>query len=665
MLLVLWPTLLSDSPFGWRKRSKEIWAFLTKLLNDPFDLVRQYDELNDAFWESMRHTEDGRAVVLPLHDRFKNTPIFEEYNRWFIHMDPNLAAYISTFLTFCKKLEWDAPELEASALRAWFANEERLEKVVWDKKLLGELRGILQALTADWDEFSFAPRHGNGAVSQSLGRLGLEPDVVTKNWYLHLPPKVRFAYMERGIRSTQGVLDPTCMRGIHLSARDVLDCEVGGDFFTEQRSRLMFVPKTYKALRSICKEPIALQWAQQGVLRWMSANMSKGLISQFVKLEAQSFNRDKARLGSITLSLDTIDLSSASDLVAWALVKGIMPAKVLYHLAATRSCLVNIGKGMDVKVHKFAPMGSALCFPVQTLVYLSVVVWAYLKYYSADLSYFMELPLDARRDEIRRVTLKSDLMGPAIYGDDIVCDSYTTSTVVTILKGLGFLLNEQKSFTGLAGFRESCGGFYAYGHDVSPYRLKFEPFSDAIEPEVLPSLVDAINEMHRLHLHHTANALTQVVLYSELVGVRKEKGVNPILFTTPNSDEALAIWSNNPHNHHLSKRMYNPELCGKVRATCHDYQRDEMRSISIGPTVTYGIPKDQDWYRHMVWWGSRLDEIGKPHAAYSKQQTLVNSFLYEGDMRLVESIIEDARKDTLPMKSVSHATDFGWRWTPI
>jgi len=91
---------------------------------------------------------------------------------------------------------------------------------------------------------------------------------------------------------------------------------------------------------------------------------------------------------------------------------------------------------------KFAPMGSALCFPIECYVFASVVELAFRMHYDQASSGF--------------------LSGCSVYGDDIICPSSIYDRVVDILHSLGFKVNASKSFSS-GGYYESCGVEYLYG----------------------------------------------------------------------------------------------------------------------------------------------------------------------------------------------------------
>ena len=179
--------------------------------------------------------------------------------------------------------------------------------------------------------------------------------------------------------------------------------------------------------------------------------MGKGLISRFVNLRDQSMSQDAAVHGSLYFSTDTIDLSSASDSVSVELVRRIFPSDYLFYMMATRSSRVELYDGSSItSVSKFAPMGSAVCFPTQCIIFTAVCLYAAIAvssqedtgvrvYSKGEIRKFIRTSLWKRRSSDSPFTRK--LEPPVVYGDDIAVDSRTTGTVISTLFRLGFTVN--------------------------------------------------------------------------------------------------------------------------------------------------------------------------------------------------------------------------------
>jgi len=83
-----------------------------------------------------------------------------------------------------------------------------------------------------------------------------------------------------------------------------------------------------------------------------------------VNLRDQSVNQRYALLGSIDGSLATIDLSSASDTVSYALVMSLLPSGWFDLLDLFRSECVEVPGGV-IELEKFSSMGNAYTFELR------------------------------------------------------------------------------------------------------------------------------------------------------------------------------------------------------------------------------------------------------------------------------------------------------------
>jgi hypothetical protein len=211
-------------------------------------------------------------------------------------------------------------------------------------------------------------------------------------------------------------------------------------------SRLSFVPKSSEISRTICTEPVLNMMFQKGIA-WV---IEQRLI-EFVGIELKSQpdkNRELARIGSLTGKFGTIDLSSASDSLSLGVIKEFFPPSFYNWLMKTRCDYTILPDGSKVELHMVSSMGNAFTFPLQTLLFASLVYGAYRAY--------------GIKPEYPR---GRHLGNFAVFGDDIIVDSRAYDLVVRMLSHLGFKVNVDKSFNeGL--FRESCGLDYFSGHNV-------------------------------------------------------------------------------------------------------------------------------------------------------------------------------------------------------
>jgi len=227
----------------------------------------------------------------------------------------------------------------------------------------------------------------------------------------------------------------------------------------ERPSRVVGVPKTLKTPRIIAIEPTCMQYTQQAVAEPLVQLLeSDPLSGKFVGFTQQEPNQKMARRGSIDGSLATLDLSEASDRVSNQLVKHLTHGYTHLHdaIQACRSWRADVPGHGYIPLTKFASMGSALCFPIEAMVFTTVVFVGIEK---------------ARERQLTRNDLKSFSGQVRIYGDDIIVPVEYADSVSSALSLYGFKVNLHKSFwTGK--FRDSCGKEYFDGHDVSIVKVR-------------------------------------------------------------------------------------------------------------------------------------------------------------------------------------------------
>lgn len=218
-------------------------------------------------------------------------------------------------------------------------------------------------------------------------------------------------------------------------------------------ARVVLVPKDSRGPRVISCEPAEYMYIQQGLMGKLYETLeAHPLTSGQINFIDQTINRQLAQHGSIHDDLATIDLSEASDRVSWALVQKVFPPNWVDAFEACRSPRTLLPDGTVVELNKFAPMGSSCCFPVEALVF-----WACAK---ASTRNFVSLLHPKKCDT-----------NVYVYGDDIIIPSYLYDVVVKGLESIGLVVNAHKSFRS-GPFRESCGGDYHKGYDVTPVRIR-------------------------------------------------------------------------------------------------------------------------------------------------------------------------------------------------
>jgi len=229
------------------------------------------------------------------------------------------------------------------------------------------------------------------------------------------------------------------------------------------------VPKKADIDRCACKEPDINMFLQKGVGNLLRSSLR----SVNINLNDQSINRSFARLGSITNQLATLDLSSASDSVTLGLVELMLPECWYTLLEALRSPITVID-GVEHRNEMFSSMGNGFTFELESLLF-----WALAK-------------ATAYHRGISGVI--------SVYGDDLIVPTAVAHDLMWVLNCFGFEVNSSKSFVD-GPFRESCGGHYSNGHDITPFYLKAP----------LKELTDVI---------HAANSLRKwAIMYEDFRGL--------------------------------------------------------------------------------------------------------------------------------------------------
>ena len=214
---------------------------------------------------------------------------------------------------------------------------------------------------------------------------------------------------------------------------EVSSCEVVVD-----TANLIFVEKSAKTHRPICVEPLLNGFVQLGIGGYLKERLRTHAKQD---LSNQKRNQDLAEAASIRGHLATIDLSSASDTLAFSVVFDLLPEEWVDLLASYRTGHMSYG-GREYELEKFSSMGNGYTFELESLIF-----WALS-------SACTELSGEDR-----------DLV--SVYGDDIIVPVKTVDLLMATLTWCGFNLNREKSFwTGK--FRESCGADWLDGDAVRP-----------------------------------------------------------------------------------------------------------------------------------------------------------------------------------------------------
>lgn len=213
-------------------------------------------------------------------------------------------------------------------------------------------------------------------------------------------------------------------------------------------NRLAFVPKDNSISRVTCTEPGLNMAYQLGLhrvltsrLKWWGIDLEK----------QQNRHRRFALLGSRSVPLATIDLSSASDSISMKMLKWALPSEMMALLSQLRSPSCQLPNEKSEELHIVGTMGNGFTFALETLLFCAVVRAVYTVM------------------GLRKPNGRHKLIG--VYGDDIVCHEKAGGVVCRILNLLGFTVNRDKSYL-IGNFKESCGVDAYNGVDVRGVYLK-------------------------------------------------------------------------------------------------------------------------------------------------------------------------------------------------
>ena len=654
-----WIALLSDSPITRSRKPLRLYvSFKKDLYSDVRGTVLRFSDL--AHKLVSQHTLMGAGTSIgPWIDEFRNTPVFFEYHHYFQTGDQATIDFLYSFLVFGKKMEFECKEFFDTALRGWLDNEKALDDLKLSKSdpLIKSIGAIIREVLPFPSTAKFWPKHGPGQTAEKTGRSKHRKhtvmlfDALLDRFFFH-------GHIGKyGLGEDFGLTAEKVIPSVWTWAKKGLS-----------RARLSavlkFVPKNLKTARSICMEPARLMFFQQAVWRWMAESIECGPLHSFIKLSDQSYNRSLALAGSYTGEIDTIDLSSASDRLSFELVRMVFPPSWLIPMTVTRSKGVKLPNGDDYVINKFAPMGSALCFPTQCIIFASVcILAAHLDRISCSPSRLRQ-PMEVHdihlaiasltrpamegrnvrpygwyslervvphagspkgdydevcdmegcssflddehvcsaisESRVYRPIVRTSLQPLAVYGDDIACDSRLTDSVKSILRHIGFAINDDKSFVANQSFRESCGGFYLEGFDITPVYYRVKGVGRRLSPSQIWSQVHLVNAARTKGFFRLSSFLQHSLFEWDS---RYERISIP--FVSDTSTE-WGIIVKHPQNKHLRMVPARYEIPSSDDYSAH-LQRDEYLVWAIVPASREEVTHASERYSLMRWFASRSD----------------------------------------------------------
>lgn len=481
----------------------------------------------------------------------------------------------------------------------------------------------------------------------------------------------RFAFNERhSIRTWPKRAEnsfPVSYHGSH--SEDDLDSFAGIEFVDEAGElpvRVVQVPKTLKTPRTISVEPSYMMLMQQSIAKPLMEYLENGSFPyRSIRFHDQRVNRELAYLGSLDGSLATIDLSDASDLVSNDLV-GLIFRKVaplFWNLIQDcRSMRAQMPDGSLINLKKFASMGSALCFPIEAMVFYTIALSAMV---------------DRSGRRLSRQLLKELSAKVSVYGDDIIVPAEVASSVCDYLEASGLKVNRNKSFT-TGFFRESCGGDYYRGNDVTPIYVRLWDFTGVSrDASYIESCVSLSNQLYLKGLWHAS----QYVRDSVESSLRK---------TLPRSRHPIGglHWYSCMYNTRL---RWDRERCGfKVKTYVGRPQRrnDPVQDIRAAMLRCFGSGYLQDSLRSHVVLNRTPRDSGGSWRSYPGSTQMVSFFgyireqlavpgpdsllsgserwsLHRLSSKLAEMEISTSERDRLMTSVKPYTLNTKYRWCPV
>lgn len=612
VVAVTWVGLLTDSPCDRFKPYNVCRKFLDRLMTEPRQLISEYAALGDKLLRSVFHDTMGTRVS-PLFREFSKTPLFREYFSWRRTRDPRTFSYILSFLWFAKKAEYKDDTFIERALAQWIQVEQDNSELPIPKFISQDLRMItrLLGLSVDLNDLIF--RHGPGHVAER----GIAT-TVQKNLAVRCHPQLDTFLglaLERDTPYSDLVIpDPL---GWDSSA-------YGMTAPSSAVSRLQFVPKDYKNVRTICMEPTSFMWSQQALMNAFVRGINRSHLGKHgpravpvIDISTQETSRTHALWGSEDGFFSTIDMSFASDTVNIRLVCEVFEGLLLQMLLATRTSLVALPNADEdvVTVDKFAPMGSAICFPLQCWLY---AIMCYLVNHLRTIGVTMTDYLLGQRSVIRD-WVAEPLEGTVVYGDDIILEDSQTLDMMSLLRVLGFRVNSQKSFYGDLAARESCGMFALDGSDVTPVMFKVKGIADDSYESVLGRIA-LCNTMYARGWMNARNALLRSIPRQFYMFDVPD---------SPYSSQGCVVYGLES-NHHL-RRRYNKSLFRwEYRVLRPRYKEEPDIGLELddkdNPINLYKRERDsrdnaESRYRLSLWYGKPRITEG-PHLHPGSERSL-------------------------------------------
>jgi hypothetical protein len=282
---------------------------------------------------------------------------------------------------------------------------------------------------------------------------------------------------------------------------------------------LIAVPKKMTSKRIIAPEDSAVNYFATGALAGLRRMLKANGNDVYINEHDQSVNQALACDGSKPVSYGTdtwatIDMSSASDSIGRDVFMSLTPGWLRPILLEYMAESVVLPDGRHKKLFMLFPSGNPLTWLTEACYFLGLARFA------------VRL---AGYDNYRTLVYA--------YGDDLIVPSGAFETVCEVLEAFGHTVNRRKSY-GHGFFRESCGGWYYEGHDVTPMFWPRRVVSGRYYPENLARITDLTRAVTGLQHAALLRGLTHLRQYLESAAYE----LCPKMTSSPIEDDAMDLW---------------------------------------------------------------------------------------------------------------------------
>jgi len=406
------------------------------LMSGSFNLPREF-----------HHSHELASIPAFMQEYFKL--LFNELGELLDSASPDAVKHLRQVLYFAYKLETPySVEDEERVISNFIQTEQELEfgSDHRTSQVIENAARITARIFEDFDPKDISPRHGPGAVATGE----------------RLDAKWDFSRLYRDIHQVFPYYDYFIV-GKGRELLDRLEWYKSLTRLDHGQAKVVLVPKDSRGPRLISCEPLEFQWIQQGLGRKLMSHLERNYFTKGqINFTFQKVNQRLAIEGSLLSgSWSTIDLKEASDRVSLELVRAVFKdcPGILRALEACRTTETKLPDGRILSLKKYAPMGSALCFPVESYIFWVLMVSSEVSggYKPSDSPYW---------SSIKRVGEKI-----YVYGDDIIIREDMALRCIHHLERFALKVNVSKCcITG--PFKESCGIDAFKGTVVTPLRLR-------------------------------------------------------------------------------------------------------------------------------------------------------------------------------------------------